>query len=874
MSRLMKQIQEIQEQFSNLFEVEGLGNPAMDVPPSQNKIKKDRKTKDGKVEVVSVEDELFPYEGNKREQYRQKIIDTINNMIQGTATLEDLLQLVRQKKAPLKEAMEILEAIKDDVKNHKKYTGGTSTFSYKGNDYSYTPEKGLKKEGQTKDSRNPIQKVVDSSNKEFDKARKYNYGLDRQSRNIGKKINKEVAKLEKTEGKGAFPEKTNDTIKKLVDTANTIKANKIDADKNFTEINKRQQDMADNAKGVKHQMYDIWTSKKKDAFGWKPTVKTSEALQEAMKLMEDLYSTIKQKHGEPKYEGSDSHPANKSAELIHKKDEAKRQEYSQEKAKNPDVNVYDKRFQTKNSKGEQKTKNRSSKYRKFSDDWRLPKTDDEKIEASIKRHETKNNPLREAIELMEEVINEVSVGALARATENNFNKRREVAKASTENAKRAYDNYEKQSKEHPEEEGALYKATSKLGNIAHKDREKASHAKDLANLNLPKDSKVPANKLFNAADKTYTNRGKEVDKALEKGKGRGDKEFDSSMKKYARAVDLAVADPVVSRRTNEALELVENLYKEINKKFNKGELSVDQALKLEKKVQDKISPEKREKDGKELDAESKTSLEPEIQVNKNLKALRRNDKKRNEGKSNYKFSFDYVPTKEALEEILEDLYGVIQKQPKEKRAKLVDKYNTIKQKEGAGTYDLHQKMLKHKSKQEKGQEKTEERSEGALKKYLDAVKDHSESTPSMYQFEALKEAIRVLSRLTEENHHANKGNPVVKITDKNYRVASGKSLSGPFNKNHVGQYIVYNKDTDASYLVTPDNWKKSKIKKDLERQGKFYEALEETAKILELFDRPDLLDEIDTALGSPVKKTFKNISNLKKEKKAQEEVKK
>ena len=862
MSRLMKQIQEIQEQFSNLFEVEGLGNPAMDVPPSQNKIKKDRKTKDGKVEVVSVEDELFPYEGNKREQYRQKIIDTINNMIQGTATLEDLLQLVRQKKAPLKEAMEILEAIKDDVKNHKKYTGGTSTFSYKGNDYSYTPEKGLKKEGQTKDSRNPIQKVVDSSNKEFDKARKYNYGLDRQSRNIGKKINKEVAKLEKTEGKGAFPEKTNDTIKKLVDTANTIKANKTDADKNFTEINKRQQDMADNAKGVKHQMYDIWTSKKKDAFGWKPTVKTSEALQEAMKLMEDLYSTIKQKHGEPKYEGSDSHPANKSAELMFKMDNAKMKERKEAVAreKKPEetdmqatYRVLGKRCTLDTARGKQDD---IRKYKKSG-------------------HEGVNpSSLKEAIELMEEVINEVSVGALARATENNFNKRREVAKASTENAKRAYDNYEKQSKEHPEEEGALYKATSKLGNIAHKDREKASHANDLANLNLPKDSKVPANKLFNAADKTYTNRGKEVDKALEKGKGRGDKEFDSSMKKYARAVDLAVADPVVSRRTNEALELVENLYKEINKKFNKGELSVDQALKLEKKVQDKISPEKREKDGKELDAESKTSLEPEIQVNKNLKALRRNDKKRNEGKSNYKFSFDHVPTKEALEEILEDLYGVIQKQPKEKRAKLVDKYNTMKQKEGAGTYDLHQKMLKHKSKQEKGQEKTEERSEGALKKYLDAVKDHSESTPSMYQFEALKEAIRVLSRLTEENHHANKGNPVVKITDKNYGVASGKSLPGPFNKNHVGQYIVYNKDTDASYLVTPDNWKKSKIKKDLERQGKFYEALEETAKILELFDRPDLLDEIDTALGSPVKKTFKNISNLKKEKKAQEEVKK
>ena len=111
MSDILEEIQELSNKFSNLFEVEGLGNPAVDVPPSQNKIKKDRKTKDGKVEVVSVEDELFPYEGNKREQYRQKILDTINNMIQGTATLEDLLQIVRQKKAPLKEAMEVLESI-------------------------------------------------------------------------------------------------------------------------------------------------------------------------------------------------------------------------------------------------------------------------------------------------------------------------------------------------------------------------------------------------------------------------------------------------------------------------------------------------------------------------------------------------------------------------------------------------------------------------------------------------------------------------------------------------------------------------------------------------------------------------------------------
>ena len=133
MSDILEEIQDLSNKFSNLFEVDGdgLGNPAVDVPPSQNKIKRDRRTKDGKVEVVSVEDELFPYDGNKREQYRQKILDTINNMIQGTATLEDLLQIVRQKKAPLKEAMELMEDIRSAIeKKHGKpeYYSGRSPW--------------------------------------------------------------------------------------------------------------------------------------------------------------------------------------------------------------------------------------------------------------------------------------------------------------------------------------------------------------------------------------------------------------------------------------------------------------------------------------------------------------------------------------------------------------------------------------------------------------------------------------------------------------------------------------------------------------------------------------------------------------------------
>ena len=245
MSDILKQIQELQEQFSNLFEVEGLGDPSGDVPPSTNKLKRDVKTKDGKVELVSVENELFPYEGDKKSQFQQKVIDTINGMIQGTKTLEDLLQVVRSKQV----------------------------------------------------------------------------------------------------------------------------------------------------KSVK------------------------EGFEGAIELLEDLYNYIKKKHGEPKYAGIDSHPANKSAKLIHKMSDAKGKEYAQEKEKNPDINLYNKRYTTKNTMGEQKTQNRSSEYRKFSDDWRLPKTDDEKITASIRRNKLKpvvsrrtnggaNESFEQAISILEKLISE------------------------------------------------------------------------------------------------------------------------------------------------------------------------------------------------------------------------------------------------------------------------------------------------------------------------------------------------------------------------------------------------------------------------------------------------------------------------------------
>ena len=86
MKSKLELIQEAQSILSSLFEAE-----------DTNKLRREKKGKnDEEVVVTSVQDELFPYEGNTKEQFNKKVIATINDMIEGKATLEDLIQLVRK----------------------------------------------------------------------------------------------------------------------------------------------------------------------------------------------------------------------------------------------------------------------------------------------------------------------------------------------------------------------------------------------------------------------------------------------------------------------------------------------------------------------------------------------------------------------------------------------------------------------------------------------------------------------------------------------------------------------------------------------------------------------------------------------------------
>ena len=94
---------------------------------SPNKISRVKKDKDGeKVEVVSVADELFPYSGSAKEQFNQKVLAKINDMIEGTGSLEDLIQFVRRGVTAKKSANEgyegalsLLEDIEGQIK--KRY---------------------------------------------------------------------------------------------------------------------------------------------------------------------------------------------------------------------------------------------------------------------------------------------------------------------------------------------------------------------------------------------------------------------------------------------------------------------------------------------------------------------------------------------------------------------------------------------------------------------------------------------------------------------------------------------------------------------------------------------------------------------------------
>ena len=471
MSDILEQINSLTEQFSNLFEVEGLGDPASDVPPSTNKIKKDRKTKDGKVELVSVEDELFPYDGNKREQYRQKIIDTINAMIQGTATLEDLLQIVRQKKMPVKEGfegvIEILENLREQI--DKKIKAGEINL-----------DKALKLDKKIEDKMSS-EKNAQEYYEELDKR-------DKKERLGDKAVAKSIRRNERKNANEGF-------------------------------------------EGAIEVLEDIHTAIEKGAHEIKRPILHAKAI---MNYSNELQKAAKKELPKDK---------KKSIKAINNK--------MNEIAKKRGISPVD------NYVGGNKT--------------------DESFEG--------------AIEILEEIINEVSLKKWKEAAKNSYDKRKEVADKSAKKDKENWEVYDKLATEHPEDEPELYRLAQANSDVAYKDEQRAKHAQKVSAI--APDRKHSANKYLKTMKKIADYNSEKLDyrKPLLQ-----DKHAQMVVMARHRGVDM---DPVKSR-TNESYILSElfdrpDLLDDISKTLTNKTIKQH----LENQVKKLLGGKKKKKDIKE-----------------------------------------------------------------------------------------------------------------------------------------------------------------------------------------------------------------------------------------------------------------------------------
>lgn len=172
--------------------------------------------------------------------------------------------------------------------------------------------------------------------------------------------------------------------------------------------------------------------------------------------------------------------------------------------------------------------------------------------------------LEECFSLLEQIINEVSVGAWARAAENSLPKRKEKAEALKKSAEYIKNNTSDNVKDYVKPERALTKQGTKRKNIsfqtdvdydaynqaqnnvsaarkeAKKADKKAVHAEEVNKLNLPKNSKVSANKLTNAARNSWSERFDTNQKNLNK---TGEGQARESFKRVSRAQNIKFADP-------------------------------------------------------------------------------------------------------------------------------------------------------------------------------------------------------------------------------------------------------------------------------------------------------------------------------------------
>lgn len=584
-----------------------------------------------------------------------------------------------------------------------------------------------------------------------------------------------------------------------------------------------------------------------------------EEILEELSIFEDVRSTITNKYG-PMFgdkstpEGGRLHRKAIEANVDEIVSAAKRNLPDEEKNSMTAVEkemgkIGARRNNTKNKIGEYRTRARNSYYRNFPVDWNPPKTDAEKAEGSIKRKFKKDKSFpvfqalrslkskqnsSEALDIMEEIIQEASIGALKRAVDNNYPKRLKNYQELQKKYNNAEEEIEKALKadgRDPNDEWTedchkydnLYVKRDKLGKELGKAYAKYENADYLKRADLP-DGKTNANKVFKAAKNSTAERSKEYVEAVKKG---ADKKNSKEAKRFDKSATLEIADPVKKRnpeeKLGEALSLAESI---IGYADNIFELDYENKQNVNT---NKIRKLKKDKDGENVEV---------VSVADELFPYEGNAKQQFNQKVLAKIN-DMIEGKGSLE----DLIQFVRKYSGNKKA-------TNESTEISEAVRLLEEMINEVSKETR----------------FEAAKS---SLPKREE-EFSKVSNELDDLVTKNNYEYTGDNGVAKPKGWPY----GNSKTIPEVENKIKEFrkkadrrshakdIVSTEGEGHDALMARDTSHRS-FTTHQKRKNNAAEALEEIKQVAEgLFvkdGRGDLLNDIDNALGSPVKKTVKDM---------------
>lgn len=449
--------------------------------------------------------------------------------------------------------------------------------------------------------------------------------------------------------------------------------------------------------------------------------------------------------------------------------------------------------------------------------------------------------------LMEEIINEVSMRKWKEAAQSSLQKRKEDAIKSEEANDRSWAAYDKEARKHPEEEPALYRLAQANDEAHKKTVDRADQAELVSSLKTKGKS---ANKTIKAAKKVQDKR--------EDAFGRNPNA--RTLKRSVRANSVATADPVKSR-TNEAFSLMEEILFELDLE-NKQSISPNKIKKTKKdengekvevvSVADELFPyegDAKQQFNQKILAKINDMIEGTGSLEDLIQFVRR-------GVGNKKVHEGY----EGAINVLEDLYSVIKKkhgepeykgptsEPANKSAELLFKMDSAKMKE-----------RKEAVKREKRPEETDIQATyrvlgkrdplDTVKGKQDSIKKYKKSGHEGVNPSSLTEG----KELNKECEYRK-----AKWEEANQKYFDTKKKHLDWEGKHPETKKAYDEERKAYANL-------DKARRDSKKINGPFEALEEIKNVAEgLFvkdNRGDLLDDIDTALGSPAKKKLSDIKS-------------